>query len=346
VQIARDEGLSLQEGNALLNLGSASGELMHLAAAERWLGEAVAFCRERELDTMLHYSSAWLSLCDLYAGRWDDAVERASQVEACAPRSTISRLMALVALGRVRVRRGEPGSDAVLDEALALAGPTETLQRVAPMRAARAEAAHARGDDARVALEAQAALPLAERHGHRWFIGELAFWCWRAGVLDAAPVLCAEPYALQIGGRWREAAEAWHRLGCPYERARALADGDVEAQREALASFERLGAEPAAEALRRRLREAGVARIARGARATTRGHAYGLTTRELEVLRLLCDGLRNAEIAARLSRSVRTVDHHLAAVFAKLGVDSRVAAIRLAQRDGLAPQSGQSPSAN
>ena len=69
-------------------------------------------------------------------------------------------------------------------------------------------------------------------------------------------------------------------------------------------------------------------------------------TRELEVLRLLCDGLRNAEIAARLSRSVRTVDHHLAAVFAKLGVDSRVAAIRLAQRDGLAPQSGQSPSAN
>ena len=174
---------------------------------------------------------------------------------------------------------------------------------------------------------------------------------WRSGAgapasLDAAPVLCAEPYALQIGGRWREAAEAWHRLGCPYERARALADGDVEAQREALASFERLGAEPAAEALRRRLREAGIAGIARGARATTRGHAYGLTTRELEVLRLLCDGLRNAEIAARLSRSVRTVDHHLAAVFAKLGVDSRVAAIRLAQRDGLAPQSGQSPSAN
>jgi DNA-binding NarL/FixJ family response regulator len=64
------------------------------------------------------------------------------------------------------------------------------------------------------------------------------------------------------------------------------------------------------------------------------------------VLQLLCDGLRNAEIARHLSRSVRTVDHHLAAVFAKLGVDSRVAAIQAAQRAGLAAQSGQPPTPN
>ena len=66
------------------------------------------------------------------------------------------------------------------------------------------------------------------------------------------------------------------------------------------------------------------------------------------MLQLLCDGLRNAAIAQRLSRSVRTVDHHLAAVFAKLGVDSRVAAIQAAQRAGLVAlpaQSGQAPSA-
>jgi DNA-binding NarL/FixJ family response regulator len=86
--------------------------------------------------------------------------------------------------------------------------------------------------------------------------------------------------------------------------------------------------------------------LTRGPRASTLDHPFGLTTRELEVLRLLCEGLRNAEIAARVHRSVRTVDHHLAAVFAKLGVDSRLAAIRTAQRAGLAPQSGQSPAAN
>ena len=63
------------------------------------------------------------------------------------------------------------------------------------------------------------------------------------------------------------------------------------------------------------------------------------------MLGLLCQGLRNSEIADRLSRSVRTVDHHLAAVFAKLGVDSRVGAIEAAHQSGLAPQSRQAPAA-
>lgn len=346
LQMARAEATPLAVANVMLNLGSASGELMQLGVAERWLREAVAYCAERELDASLHYSSAWLALCELYAGRWDDAGQRAGAVAARPGASAISRVMALVALGRLRVRRGDPGIDAVLDEALTLAGPAETLQRIAPVRAARAEAAFARGDPAAAAAEARAALPLALRYRHPWFVGELAYWCWRAGAPDAPPADCAEPYALQIGGFWREAAAAWQRLGCPYEQARALADGDAGAQRAALALFDQLGARPAGDTLRRLLRDAGVRGLARGARPSTRNHPFGLTSRELQVLRLLCDGLRNAEIAQQLSRSVRTVDHHLAAVFAKLGVESRVAAIQAAQRAGLAAQSGQSQAPN
>jgi ATP/maltotriose-dependent transcriptional regulator MalT len=285
-------------------------------------------------------------LCELHTGRWTEAAQRASDVAARAGTSAISRVMALVALGRLRVRRGDPGADAVLDEALSLAGSADTLQRIAPVRAARAEAAFFRDDSFAAAAEAQATLPLALRHRHSWFIGELAYWCWRAGALQTVPNDCAEPYALQIAGRWRESAAAWQRLGCPYEQARALADGDADAQREALALFDRLGAQPASESLRRRLREAGVRGLARGARPSTRKHPFGLTRRELQVLQLLCDGLRNAEIAQKISRSVRTVDHHLAAVFTKLGVDSRVAAIQAAQRAGLAAQSGRSPTPN
>lgn len=342
LQMALTEGFPVLAANAMQNLGSASGELLRLDAAEHWLRKAVAYAGERELDDIRHYASAWLALCELHTGRWAEAAQRASDVAARAGTSAISRVMALVALGRLRLRRGDPGADAALDEALALAGPADTLQRLAPVRAARAEAAFGRGDLAAAGAEARAALPLALRHQHAWFIGELAFWCWRAGALDAAPVGCAEPYALQIAGRWRAAATTWAALGCPYERARALADGDVAARCEALAIFEQLGAKPAAESLRRRLREAGVRGLARGARASTRERAFGLTTRELQVLQLLCNGLRNAEIAERLHRSVRTVDHHLAAVFAKLGVDSRVAAIQAAQRAGLVAQSGQS----
>ena len=48
----------------------------------------------------------------------------------------------------------------------------------------------------------------------------------------------------------------------------------------------------------------------------------------------MAQGLRNADIAERVHRSVRTVDHHVAAVLSKLGVDSRQAAVERATREG------------
>ena len=61
--------------------------------------------------------------------------------------------------------------------------------------------------------------------------------------------------------------------------------------------------------------------------ASTRANPAGLTRREMQVLQLLAGNLRNQEIAAQLSRSVRTVDHHVESLFAKLEVTSRSAAI-------------------
>ena len=63
------------------------------------------------------------------------------------------------------------------------------------------------------------------------------------------------------------------------------------------------------------------------------GHAdqpAGLTERQVEILRLLASGMTNAEIAARLVVSVRTVDHHVSAVLQKLGVATRREARRAA----------------
>jgi DNA-binding NarL/FixJ family response regulator len=89
------------------------------------------------------------------------------------------------------------------------------------------------------------------------------------------------------------------------------------------------------ERVRRQLRAAGVRALPRGPRSSTRQHPSGLTSKEVAVLSLLASGLRNKEIAERLSRSARTVDHHLESIFAKLGVTTRAEAVSAAYRIGL-----------
>ena len=127
-------------------------------------------------------------------------------------------------------------------------------------------------------------------------------------------------------------ADAWERIGAPYERALELLDsGDVDATLEAITVLDKLEAGPAARIGRRRLRDLGVTRVPRGPVPTTRANPAGLTERQLDVLGLVAEGLTNGEIAARLVVSTRTVDHHVSAVLAKLGVTTRREAARRAQ---------------
>ncbi|MFL5662265.1 MAG: response regulator transcription factor, partial [Ktedonobacteraceae bacterium] len=150
--------------------------------------------------------------------------------------------------------------------------------------------------------------------------------------LRSAPGSIAEPFARQIAGDFRDAAALWAQIGCPYEQALALSDGDAGAMRNALALFEWLGAQPAAAMVRRRLRQQGVGGIPRGPRPSTRMNQAGLTSRQQEVLELMAEGLPNTEIASRLFTSPKTVEHHVSAVLAKLGAHSRAQAIGAAYR--------------
>jgi DNA-binding NarL/FixJ family response regulator len=75
--------------------------------------------------------------------------------------------------------------------------------------------------------------------------------------------------------------------------------------------------------------------LPRGPRRATRENPAGLTARELEVLGLVAEGLRDSEIAERLVLSERTVGHHVSAILRKLRVRNRGQAAAEAVRLGL-----------
>jgi DNA-binding CsgD family transcriptional regulator len=212
------------------------------------------------------------------------------------------------------------------------------VQRISAAAAARIEHAWLTGDrSAARALAADGFRRVAEI-GEPWSTGELACWCLQLGIPVALPGPVAEPYAALLGEDWAAAAIYWEKQGRPYRHALALmASGDTEAIVRALDVADRLGAAALSTRLRERLRQLGVTRVPRGPIADTRANPAGLTTRQLEVLALVAEGLTNAEIAARLVVSIRTVDHHVAAVLARLGVDTRRAAGRRAVDMGILP---------
>ena len=292
---------------------------VRLDEAERYLTAAMKLAEETEFFGILSYMQAARARLDFARGSWDEAVRDA---EAAVDAFLLARCPALIVLGRVHARRGQPQASRLLSSAWKLAVQIDELQRLGPAAAARAEDAWLRGDHARALDIAAPVYTEARRLGDRAHQAELGYWLAKAG--QPAEAASDHPYALQAAGRWREAAELWQAAGCPYEHAAALAEspepGDLLASLEIL---DELGATPLATLVRGRLRALGTTRIPRGPRGETRVNPAGLTTRQVEVLRLLGMGYTNAQIASQLVVSVRTVDSHVAAVLAKLGAASR-----------------------
>jgi DNA-binding CsgD family transcriptional regulator len=296
---------------------------------ERYFTDALAFCEEHELVAVRLglLESRCVEL--VHRGDWSEAAELAQMLLAEPGMALVDRIEPLYVLGRLRARRGDPDAWSPLVEALELAAPRNELQHIGNLRAVRAEAAWLEGDRVRMVDEARAAYPLAVPVGDPWILGELALWLWRGNALDTLdPVLSNHPYGLQIEGDWAAAAASWERLGCPFEQAAALlGSNDETALRRALQIFEGLGARPAVAMTARALRTLGVRGVPRGAQRATRTNLHNLTRRQQEILALLDEGLSDAEIAGRLFLSTKTVNHHVSAVLAKLGVHSRVEAI-------------------
>ena len=316
---AERAGLIGLAGSVFLSVVATAISVRRYDVAARRLGAGMQYCDDHGLELARLYLLAYQARLHLDQGRWEQAAETAGSVLRIPRTSITPRIMALVVLGLVRARRGDPGNRRLLDEAWALAEPTGELTRLGPVAAARAEAAWLRADRDGVASATHLALPLAS---DRWpaLADELAVWRWRAGLNTGAPLQPEGIYGLQLAGKSDDASALWAEAGCPYEAALALEDADDEKRlRRALEDLQRLEARPAAAIVTRRLRERGVRSLPRGPNLTTRQNQYGLTARELEVLALVNEGFQNSQIANHLFVSVRTVDHHIEAVLRKLG---------------------------
>jgi DNA-binding CsgD family transcriptional regulator/tetratricopeptide (TPR) repeat protein len=155
---------------------------------------------------------------------------------------------------------------------------------------------------------------------------------------------------------WDEAADAWEALSQPYELATALTlaaeaalggrsrpagppgragrEAAAERLRRAGALADQLGARPLAETIGSLASRAG---LQPDARTRTREDQLGLTSRELEVLRLVAAGRSNREIAADLFISAKTASVHVSNILAKLGAATRTEAAAIAHSRHVTP---------
>jgi DNA-binding CsgD family transcriptional regulator/tetratricopeptide (TPR) repeat protein len=286
------------------NLSALAVWLRQYASAEDVIAKGLEYCQERDIVFWQTYITVFRARLRLEQGRWDDALTDAEVVLARGSVSKINRAFALVVAATVRSRRGDADTQAWFDEARQLERRIPELQGIGFVAVAHAEAAWLRGDSASAIEELRDAMAMdrtmLQRHN-------LQRWLWRVGGSETAP-----PPAVASGD--------------PYDEALLLSDaGDAESLQRAIEILERLGDGCLIHTLRQKLRARGV----RGPRPSTRAHPSGLTAREVEILELLDEGLRNADIARRLHLSPKTVDHHVSSVLAKLNVRSRGEAARL-----------------
>ncbi len=238
-------------------------------------------------------------------------------------------------LGLVASRQGDVSrATTLLEEALALFRQIGDRWDAAYPLLNLADVSNAQADTARAARLAGESLTLRREQGDRRNIAE---------SLDTIALVAARSGQPETGARLLGAAAVLREeaglLGAPADRA--MYERTVSAVRSRLPEDDFVAAFRAGRELGSETAAVEAEAVTTAVVTTTTGagsspaNPAGLSEREVEVLRLVTEGLSNAEVAGRLFLSPRTVDAHLQRIYGKLGVSSRGAAIRFAVERGL-----------
>jgi len=339
VQTNPERTATLLEGHALADaagereeatraLGNLAFALLTWAQPHEALRRAViafAYARKHEVHNLGSYVAIVIAWLRLRAGEWDEAEQLVR--DELGRSVSVVQLLANTVLTELAVRRGDADAEdrlAELDEQASRAGER---QRIWPVLELMSEAALLAGRP--LPLERLVGFAGGARTASR-YEGRIAAWAALGGADVTVDTALPAPYAAMSVRDWTAAADAFGEIGWRYDRALMLSLCDEEDPLlEALSIARSLGAEPLARRTTVRLRDLGL-RVPTGPRQSTLSNPAGLTGRQLEVLALIAEGCTNAEIAERLVLSPRTVEHHVAAVLAKLGASTRHEAARLA----------------
>ncbi|MEO8406222.1 MAG: LuxR C-terminal-related transcriptional regulator, partial [Chitinophagaceae bacterium] len=247
----------------------------------------------------------------------------------------VVKIGALLIAGIIRARRGNGDALPLLQEARARAFETMEMQRIMPTLSALLEYEWISGESCIESSILNQSIDMVEASGNLFEDSEFTFWLWKARKKKAVVIQTYPAYDISSKDAALKSAAIWKKVGCPYEQALTLFEGDDDDKREAIAMIQGLGAASVYEKLKMDMRSSGIKSIPRGIRKSTQSNPALLTERELDVLKLLQEGLQNKEIAAKLFISAKTVDHHISSILFKLDSNSRVKAVQQAIKLGI-----------
>lgn len=273
----------------------------------RLLAESgVASARRDEYQRLLASCLGVQTVVLALHGDLDAATAAADEaVAAAANQVPNSRALLLVAWGRATLAAERDDPQAVLALTAGLRHGLGSLLGLTLVARA-----HAALGERSAVLAAAAALDRLD--------GEVA-----SGQARLARALAAEAEDPERLRHLDAATEHFEHLALPFEVAfTRFHRGDVDALRDALGTFSRLGAQRWVGRCRSALRKAGAPVMALRA---PRLAGSPMSAREMQVARLVARGMSNADIAAALVISIRTVTSHLDHIYGRLGVRSRMA---------------------
>lgn len=321
------------------NLSEYAVDMRRLDLAEEIVEQGLAFDTEHDLDSWTFYLLGRKAQLRLEQGQLSRAEEICRSVISMQGQTLLMKLPARIMLARVQIRSGDGEAARTLEKAHHDALATGEIQYCIPVLLAMLEKAWLVGSG-ELAREAFDGLDRIEPHNFsHWSRTEYAFWAHLLGKELPKPKAKAKAkaesptaFSKAILGDYAASGLEFARLGADYLANLSFAlSGNPQTVSAGLSALHNQGAKAAVSKLTELLEERGISRtditLPRGPYRAARENPFGLTAKEMTVLEYLAEGHSNARIADEMSRSQRTIEHHVSSILQKLDAENRLAVL-------------------